>query len=93
MEDFNYAIAEAAEPGSTFKLASCWWQFEDQLVDLRIRSKSAMVFMFIPVRTGPCVMRMPRRSRMSVQRSSNIHPTSAFPRIIFPTMPSDRRSL
>lgn len=34
VENFNYAIAEASEPGSTFKLASLMAAFEDGLVDL-----------------------------------------------------------
>ena len=34
VENFNYAIAEASEPGSTFKLASLMAVSEDGLVDL-----------------------------------------------------------
>lgn len=84
VEDFNYAIAEAAEPGSTFKLASLLVAFEDQLVDLQDTVEVGNGVYVYSRKNG--TMRdahAPRRSRMSVQEIFEHSSNVGVSRIIF----------
>ena len=84
VEDFNYAIAEAAEPGSTFKLASLLVALEDQLVDLQDTVEVGNGVYVYSRKNG--TMRdahAPRRSRMSVQEIFEHSSNVGVSRIIF----------